>query len=129
MALPPVDVSDVVGIAAAYGITITDAQEPGVALLIEKAQGLLPAATEARIADGRLSASVAVSVVEDMVVRVLRNLRGLRQVSIDDYSATIDSAISTGQLYLAADELARLSGSRRRRFGSMQVGLPTYRVP
>jgi hypothetical protein len=39
-----------------------------------------------------------------MVLRVVTNPEGKRQQSIDDYSYTIDSARSTGALYLSEDE-------------------------
>lgn len=131
MALPSVDPGKVAILAAAYGITLTDAQVEALPLLIEKAQELLPVGTEQWIADGRTKAATVVSVVEDMVVRVARNPRGLRQVSIDDFTGTIDQALSSGGLYLAPDELERLTPTQtgRRRIGTVRVGLDSHRVP
>ena len=55
---------------------------------------------------------VAKLVVSRMVRRVLKNPDGyrVRSESIDDYSdgGTVDSALSTGELYASADELAWL---------------------
>ncbi|MFB7739574.1 Gp19/Gp15/Gp42 family protein [Streptomyces sp. NPDC056112] len=47
-----------------------------------------------------------------MVLRVLRNPEGKRQESIDDYSYTIDSSRSAGELYLTDNEAAELQPSR-----------------
>jgi hypothetical protein len=44
-----------------------------------------------------------------MVLRVVNNPRGLRQESIDDYSYTVDSARSAGQLYLTPEDVAALT--------------------
>ena len=52
-----------------------------------------------------------------MVLRVLRNPDGKRQESIDDYSYTIDSSRSTGQVYLPESEADEIS-SALRPFGS-----------
>lgn len=43
-----------------------------------------------------------------MVLRVVLNPEGKRQQSVDDYSYTTDSARSSGELYLTAQELAQL---------------------
>lgn len=129
MALPEVDPNDIVKLAEAFGITLSTAQKQALDVLIPKAQSMLPAGLEARLAAGTVNEATVVSVVEDMIVRVLRNVRGLRQVSIDDYSATIDQAISSGQLYLSPEERARLGGSRRRRVGSIRLAIPPHRVP
>lgn len=51
---------------------------------------------------------VVVSILVAMVLRVLKNPDGIRQMSIDDYQVTIDSTRSTGALYLADDERERL---------------------
>lgn len=51
---------------------------------------------------------VVVSILVAMVLRVLKNPDGIRQMSIDDYQVTIDSTRSSGALYLADDERDRL---------------------
>lgn len=80
--------------------------------------------------DDRVSASVdyaalVVGIVARMVIRVLRNPDGLRQYAIDDYSATRDSVVSTGQLYLTGEE-ERLLRNRRR--GAFSITLATERT-
>lgn len=47
-------------------------------------------------------------VVIAMVERKLRNADGLRGYTVDDGQATVDAALSSGQLYVTAEELARL---------------------
>ena len=44
------------------------------------------------------------AVCRSMVVRVLRNPDGVRSEQIDDYQRTIDSARSTGELYISDSE-------------------------
>lgn len=63
-----------------------------------------------------LIAAVVVQVLCAMVMRVINNPEGKYQESGDDYSYSRDSAVSTGALYVSADELALLpSGERKRR--------------
>lgn len=56
-----------------------------------------------------LDAALVRAVESAMVLRVLRNPDGKRQESIDDYSWTLDTAISSGMLYVSDDELALLA--------------------
>ncbi|MEU5091717.1 hypothetical protein [Streptomyces sp. NPDC021356] len=51
---------------------------------------------------------VSTKVCCSMVLRVLSNPDGKRQESIDDYSYTVDSSRSTGELYLSEAEAAEL---------------------
>lgn len=56
-----------------------------------------------------------------MVLRVVRNPDGKRQEAIDDYSYTIDSARSTGELYLSENELCALRPPRTSSFSIVPV--------
>lgn len=118
---------------AAFGVTIPEGTNCDSQLekLIAKAGMLLPAACVAgRVAAGTLDPAIVASVIEDMVVRVVKNAKGLRQFSIDDFSATIDTALSSGALYLSDDERARLCPSRAGgRVGSVRIGVPAWRLP
>lgn len=58
-----------------------------------------------------------------MVLRVLRNPGGHRSEQIDDYSYTVDSALSTGQLYLTDGEIDTLTPVRTSAF-SIVPGVP-----
>lgn len=66
---------------------------------------------EARIADGRTSSGMARRVAAAMVVRVLRNPDAIRQWSVDDASFTRDHLVSSGLLFVSADEVALLTGA------------------
>jgi hypothetical protein len=80
---------------------------------------------DAQIAAGTLSTDLVKAIVCAMVLRAIRNPDGARNrsVSIDDYTETItlDSAVSTGALYLSEEELNWLGGTRRRS-GSFMMG-------
>jgi hypothetical protein len=65
----------------------------------------------------------AVGVCCAMVLRVFQNPDGKRIESIDDYSYTIDSARSAGELYLSDAEAAQLRPAPRTAF-SITPGAP-----
>lgn len=69
----------------------------------------------------RLVAAVVVQVLCAMVMRVINNPEGKYQESGDDYSYSRDSAVSTGALYVSADELALLPAGERRRRTSFTI--------
>ncbi|MDR6861970.1 Gp19/Gp15/Gp42 family protein [Phycicoccus sp. 3266] len=119
---------------AAFGLTIpADNDVDGqIDRLIAKAISRLPggaAGIQARIDAGTLDEDTVKGVVEDMVIRVLRNPGAVRSTSIDDYSETIDAAVSTGALYISPAELALLALRSQRFFGSVRIGIPSWRVP
>lgn len=58
---------------------------------------------------GSLPREAVVQVLVAMVERKLRNPDGLRSWNGDDYQETVDSALSSGQIYPTADEISRLS--------------------
>jgi hypothetical protein len=58
---------------------------------------------------GSLPREAVVQVLVAMVERKLRNPDGLRSWNGDDYTETIDSTLSSGQLYPTPAEIARLS--------------------
>ncbi|WP_066038661.1 Gp19/Gp15/Gp42 family protein [Herbiconiux solani] len=57
---------------------------------------------------GHLDEADVVDVLASMVERKLRNPDGRRQWGDDTYNETIDTTISSGQLYLTDDEKRRL---------------------
>ena len=63
-----------------------------------------------------------------MVLRVLTNPDGKRQESIDDYSYTIDSSRSRGEVYLSNDEIGELRGPKKAAF-SIVPGAPCEVTP
>lgn len=52
--------------------------------------------------------AVSTKVACAMVLRVLTNPEGKRQESLDDYSYTVDSSRSRGEIYLSEDEAEEL---------------------
>ncbi|MET9479875.1 hypothetical protein [Streptomyces sp. NPDC006638] len=58
-----------------------------------------------------------------MVLRVLNNPEGKRQEQIDDYSYTIDSSRSRGEVYLSEDEAEELRPAKKTAF-SIVPGAP-----
>lgn len=120
--------------AVAYGVTIPCDADGALSRLIAKAEARLLIAVPSiasRLAAGTLDVDLVKGVVEDMVLRIVRNPRGLRSVSIDDFQATIDRALSSGELYVSDAEVALLSPAARasRNFGSVRIGLPEWRLP
>lgn len=102
---------------AAYGLTIPPGSTDAIARLIDKAERLILDAfpnLPDRVATGRPTTETVRDVIENMVIRVLRNPSSLRSIAVDDGTAVIDSAVSTGQLYLSDDERSRLAPIGRR---------------
>ena len=72
---------------------------------------------------GTPSAATVRRVMTAMVKRVMVNPDGLLSETVDDYSYRRDSAVSSGGLYVSADELAALTGQSRRMVNVRAVGL------
>ena len=64
---------------------------------------------DARIANGTLDPLLAQLVAVQMVIRVLRNLDGVRQETIGPSSITYDMSQAVGQLVVTDDDLATLA--------------------
>lgn len=78
---------------------------------------------DARITSGSMDPARVELVAIQMVLRVLQNPRAYRQQSVGGWSATYDTAISSGALYLSdadADSLAPPK-TKRRRAGSIRI--------
>jgi len=120
--------------AAGFGLDIPTgaAVDTQIQTLVDKAEARLLAAVPSihrRIAAGTLSVALVEGVVEDMVLRVIKNPRALRQMGVDDFQATIDTAVSSGALYVTTGELALLAPPPRGAVGSVRIGLPGWRLP
>lgn len=59
-----------------------------------------------------------------MVLRVLQNPEGKRSETIDDYSYTIDTARSAGELYMTEREIATLTPIRTSAFSIVPLAPP-----
>lgn len=127
----PKDIRD-----AAFGIEIPtgDAVDLQLDALIAKAEGRLAVALPllaTHVADGKVDALTVRGVVEDMVLRVVKNPRSLRALGIDDFQATIDNSVSMGTLYVSDAERALLTPvmPRARGVRSIRMGVPSWRTP
>ena len=76
---------------------------------------------EADITAGTVSEANVVRILANMVLRVMKNPEGKRSEQIDDYSYTRDTALSAGELYVTADELADLTPDGYRRSKSVRL--------
>jgi len=120
--------------ASAYGLTIPagDAVDAQIQKLIDKAASRLDElapSVRRRVTAGTLELVVVQGVVEDMVLRVIRNPNAYRSLGLDDFQTTIDNSTTTGLLYVSASELTLLRPRSRSKFGSMRVGVPRWRQP
>lgn len=93
---------------------LTDAELPNAEALLDDAweelQARIPDLTARRDA-GSVSDGLVRRVVTAMVVRVLRNPDAIRQWGVDDATFTRDTLVSSGLLFVSADEVALLSGA------------------
>ncbi len=108
-AIPPLAV--IGHISEQFG-TLTPAQEGLAKALLRAASKLVRAQyplVDTQIRDGILDAEVVALAVTNMVLRVLRNPRGLRSQSIGPFSYTYDTQLAAGELVVGANEQAALS--------------------
>lgn len=127
---------------AGYGLTIPEGErvDEQIQHLIDKAEtrlnalvptlpdrvtGIAPGPTQKPAID----LETVQGVIEDMVLRVLRNPRALRSLGIDDFQSVIDTTVTSGLLYVSGDELALLSPRARRQVRSMRMHIPSWRLP
>lgn len=77
---------------------------------------------DARVLAGTLRESTLTRIAAGMVKRAMSNMEGKRQESIDDYSWTLDREVSSGYLFLSANDKAALTPGRARRAFSVDLG-------
>jgi hypothetical protein len=93
--------------------SLTDVEHVVAQAMIDDAMTLLTVRRPTLLADvtaGLVTQESVVFVVSAMVLRVLKNPESKRQESIDDYSWTRDTAVSSGALYVSDDELRLITG-------------------
>lgn len=94
--------------------TLTDAEASLADVLLGDAWELVRARVsnlDALNTAGTVTDGNVLRILCAMVLRVLKNGDGWREVSIDDYRRVRDVALSSGLLYLAADEFDTLQGT------------------
>lgn len=116
---------------AAYELTIPDGVDTTLNRLIDKAERTVVdqvPTVPLRLEAGTLRRQSLADVIEDMVLRILRNPDGKRSESSDDYSYTLDQAVASGALYLSDRERSRLTPvTARARIGTIRLGAPSWR--
>lgn len=128
---PYVDFARIQG--AAYGMDIPSEAEDSVTRLISKAGERLAARVprlEERVSAGKLSVELVAGVIEDMVIRVVRNPFGYAQEQAGDFMYRIDKAVASGLVEVRAEDVATLrSGSTGTGFGRVRMKIPGWRLP
>lgn len=92
---------------------LTDAEKTRAQALLDDAWEELVARVptlQARRDAGTVSDGLVRRVVAAMAVRVLRNPEAIRQWSVDDASFTRDHLVSSGLLFVSAEEFGLLAG-------------------
>lgn len=95
-------------VAEQYG-TLTPAQEGLVNTLLRAASALVRShypTIDAQIAAGQLDPEVVALGITNMVLRVLRNPKGLRAQTVGPFSFTYDTTQAAGELVISANEAA-----------------------
>lgn len=70
-----------------------------------------------------VSPDLVKDVMASMIVRVLKNPDSVRSDSIDDHTTTLDVAISSGEMYLSAEEITLLTARPVPVYGMYVLGL------
>lgn len=112
--------------------TLEDEELTGVEYLLAFASAIIRNRVpniDARLADGTLDPILVAGVIASMVVRVAQRPAGVQSESTGPFSVTYANAASG--LAITDDELALLTpvGTRRRKVGTIQLGLPSYCEP
>jgi hypothetical protein len=118
---------------AAYGMEIPQEAAAAVTRLIDKAGERLAARVPripARVADGVLTKALVRGVVEDMVIRVIRNPYGYAQEQAGEFMYRIDRAVASGAVQVTDEDVQTLTGDGGGgSFGRVTMGIPAWRLP
>lgn len=119
---------------AAYGMTVPSAAQPSVERLIAKAGERLAARVpriQERVRDGSLSKELVAGVIEDMVIRVIRNPYGYASEQAGEFMYRIDRAVASGAVQVNQSEVDLLmdAASAGSGFGRISMSLPPWRIP
>lgn len=119
---------------AAYGMDIPDEAEASVTRLINKAGERLSARVPRiphRVADGAITRDLVAGVIEDMVIRVVRNPYGFAQEQAGEFSYRIDRVVASGAVQVTEDDVLTLTGggTTSGTFGRVTMGVPAWRLP
>lgn len=117
---------------AAFGLDIPETARRSAERLIEKAERKLldrVPGLESRLAAGMVAEDTMRGVVEDVVLRVIRNAFGLTgEGTAGGFSRQFDRLASSGRIEVLREDVKDLMPPRRR-VGSVRIGMPNWRLP
>jgi hypothetical protein len=132
--LGPLPFAAVGDVAAQFG-TLTTAQEGLTAHLVRAGSDLLRLRArqagqdvDVDLAAGRITAEMAALTVANMVLRVLRNPKGLRSETVGPFSRTFDTTAAAGLLVVTDYDLAAITPAAVVPDGIGALGIGTIRV-
>jgi hypothetical protein len=117
---------------AAFGLNIPDTAQRSAERLIAKAERKLidrVPGLEARLSAGLLDEDTVRGIVEDIVLRVIRNAAGLSgEATAGGFSRQFDRLAASGRIEVLREDVKDLMPPRRR-VGSVRVAMPDWRLP
>ena len=117
---------------AAFGIDIPDTERRSVERLIEKAEEKLidrVPGLEARVASGEIRLQTVRGSVEDIVLRFIRNYRGLTgENTAGGFGQQFNRLVASGAIEVLKMDVKDLMPARRR-VAALRVGKPNRRLP
>lgn len=118
---------------AAYGLDLPGSAQQSVEAIIAKAEARLLARVPSipeRVESGELGTDLVRGVVEDIVIRLIRNPQGFSSEQAGDFSYRIDRLAASGVVQVTDDDVKDLlpKGSVRS-FGTVRLGVPAWRLP
>jgi|SRR5690625_4193010 len=120
------DIADV-----GFGLHLGEPDLDQITPLILRAERLVVSRVprlEERLNAGTLSKDTVRGVVEGMVLRVIRNPQGVQSDSTAGVSTSFWRSSASGVIELLREDLAQLMPTQRR-FGSISVSAPSWRLP
>lgn len=115
----------------AFGFTISDDELPAVTNLILKAENKLIARVPSlprRVETGAVSKDTVRGVVEDIVLRVIRNPEGADREGVGGVSTSYSRLTGSGVIEILREDLKDLL-PKTRNMGSISVKVPAWRLP
>lgn len=118
---------------AAHGLTITDEASASVEHLIAKAETRLAARIpklHRRVERGEIDEELVAGVVEDVVIRVLRNPAGYTYEQAGEFVVRLDGERAAGAVKILDSDIAAILGEDNSPLiGSVRMRVPAWRLP
>ena len=127
---PWVEPEDIRGVA--FGLYLSDDDDDALAKLVKFAEDKILSRRGLRVAErlasGALDPDMVRGVVTDMVLRVIKNPGGVQSDSLGSSSTAYFRNAASGAVELLEEDIEILKPTPRR-FGTMRVGVPGWRIP